>query len=134
MRSLQRLDRSIMSCTSGGKRGTELYRVFFNRDNKKISPWHDIPLKAEGAIDTFNFISEIPKNSKAKMEVMTTEEHNPIAQDIKKGKLRNYHGPIYWNYGCFPQTWEDPDVMHATLVSILDALALNLPTKHFPSL
>lgn len=53
--------------------------------------------------------------SKAKMEVATKEEHNPIAQDIKKGKLRDYHGPIFWNYGCLPQTWEDPNVKHPEL-------------------
>lgn len=29
------------------------------KDGKKISPWHDIPLKADG--QTFNFITEIPK-------------------------------------------------------------------------
>ena len=52
---------------------------------------------------------------KAKMEVSTKEETNPIAQDIKKGKLRDYHGPIFWNYGCLPQTWEDPNIMHPVL-------------------
>lgn len=31
------------------------------------------------------------------------------AQDEKKGKPRLYHGPIYWNYGCMPQTWESPN-------------------------
>lgn len=46
------------------------------------------------------------------MEVATKEKSNPIAQDIKKGKLRDYHGPIFWNYGCLPQTWEDPNVVH----------------------
>ena len=49
------------------------------------------------------------------MEVSTKETNNPIAQDIKKGKLRDYHGPIFWNYGCLPQTWEDPNVMHPVL-------------------
>ena len=29
------------------------------------------------------------------------------------GKLRDYHGPIFWNYGMLPQTWEDPNVTHA---------------------
>jgi inorganic pyrophosphatase len=53
--------------------------------------------------------------TKAKMEVATKEEGNPIAQDIKKGKLRDYHGPIFWNYGCLPQTWEDPGVKHPEL-------------------
>jgi sugar/nucleoside kinase (ribokinase family) len=53
--------------------------------------------------------------TKAKMEIATKEPTNPIAQDIKKGKLRDYHGPIFWNYGCFPQTWEDPNVEHPEL-------------------
>ena len=29
--------------------------------------------------------------------------------DTKKGKLRDYAIPIEWNYGAFPQTWEQPD-------------------------
>ena len=28
------------------------------------------------------------------------------------GKLRNYHGPLFWNYGAVPQTWEDPNIKH----------------------
>jgi inorganic pyrophosphatase len=58
--------------------------------------------------------------SKAKMEVATKEAFNPIAQDIKKGKLRDYHGPIFWNYGCLPQTWEDPGVKHPELLCFGD--------------
>ena len=57
----------------------------------------------------YNMVVEIPKMTKAKMEVATKEANNPIAQDIKKGNLRDYHGPIFWNYGCLPQTWEDPN-------------------------
>ena len=60
-------------------------------------------------------VVEIPKMTKAKMEVATKEESNPIAQDIKKGVLRDYHGPIFWNYGCLPQTWEDPNEEHPEL-------------------
>lgn len=77
-----------------------------------ISPWHDIPLRTG---EMYNFITEIPKNTKAKMEVTTKERQNSIAQDIKKGKLRDYHGPIYWNYGMFPQTWENPNIIHPEL-------------------
>jgi len=55
-------------------------------------------------------LTEIPKMSKEKMEVATKVEGNPIMQDEKKGKPRLYHGPIFWNYGCLPQTWEDPNV------------------------
>ena len=96
-----------------GETGTESYRLFFEDGGKKISPWHDIPLKAGDGL--YNFVNEIPKYTKAKMEVATKEENNPIAQDIKKGKLRDYHGPIFWNYGCLPQTWEDPGVEHPEL-------------------
>jgi inorganic pyrophosphatase len=42
---------------------------------------------------------------------------NPIKQDVKKNKLRfvrncfPHHGYI-WNYGAFPQTWEDPNLVN----------------------
>ena len=69
-----------------------------NRDSgNSISPWHDIPLYNDDG--TVNMVTEIPKMTKAKMEVATKEENNPIAQDVKKGKLRDYHGPIFWNFG-----------------------------------
>eukprot|EP00921_Rhytidocystis_pertsovi_P019759 GHVQ01031406.1.p1 GENE.GHVQ01031406.1~~GHVQ01031406.1.p1 ORF type:complete len:224 (+),score=31.79 GHVQ01031406.1:951-1622(+) len=54
-------------------------------------------------------ITEIPRYTTAKMEINTKVPHNPIMQDIKKGKPRYYHGPIFWHYGALPQTWEDPD-------------------------
>jgi inorganic pyrophosphatase len=38
-----------------------------------------------------NFIVEIPKRTKAKMEVATEEQpYTPIKQDTKNGKLRYY--------------------------------------------
>jgi len=99
-----------------GEAATESFRLQFKDTDagRSISPWHDIPLKASDA-NHYNMVVEIPKMTKAKMEVATKEEHNPIAQDVKKGKLRDYHGPIYWNYGCLPQTWEDPNVQHPEL-------------------
>ena len=87
-----------------GEAGTESFRLGFQDPDSKsaISPWHDIPLegKTEGS---YNMVVEIPKMTKAKMEVATKEENNPIAQDIKKGVLRDYHGPIFWNYGAFSE-------------------------------
>ena len=86
------------------------FRIFFNEDGKAVSPWHGVPLK--NADGTFNFICEIPKETKAKMEVATDEELTPIKQDTKKGKLRDYPYNINWNYGMLPQTWEDPGHEH----------------------
>jgi inorganic pyrophosphatase len=78
-----------------------------------VSPWHDVPLKnADGSV---NFICEIPKETKAKMEVATDEKLTPIKQDTKKGKLRDYPYNINWNYGMLPQTWEDPKHEHPTM-------------------
>ena len=57
----------------------------------------------------FNYVNEIPSGTRAKMEVATKVEMNPVKQDVKKGKLRFFtYGDIPFNYGCLPQTWEDP--------------------------
>ena len=100
-----------------GEKETESFRLAFAGEgsDSTISPWHDIPLKSSTTEGTYNAVIEIPKMTKAKMEVATKEPNNPIAQDIKKGKLRDYHGPIFWNYGCLPQTWEDPNEEHPEL-------------------
>merc|ERR1719161_2287874 len=99
---------------AAGAVGTLEYRLKFSDDSgKAISPWHDVPLSAGDGV--FNALFEIPKMTKPKMEVATKEAGNPIAQDEKKGKLRDYHGPIFWNYGMIPQTWEDPNVEDPTL-------------------
>lgn len=98
-----------------GDEGTMEYRLRFqDGTGAEISPWHDIALRTGGG-DVFNVVIEIPKMTRHKMEVNTKERGNPIAQDVKKGKLRDYHGPIFWNYGMFPQTWEDPNILHPEL-------------------
>lgn len=96
-----------------GEAGTFEWRVFVEEKGKQVSPWHDIPLRAEGGL--LNAIIEIPKESCPKLEVATDEPNNPIKQDTKKGKLRNYPYNINWNYGMFPQTWEDPDISNSEL-------------------
>lgn len=58
-------------------------------------------------------IVEIPRWTNAKLELRSAEHLAPIVQDTKNGKRRYVHN-VYpykgyiWNYGCFPQTWEDP--------------------------
>ncbi|KAF2076134.1 hypothetical protein CYY_002541 [Polysphondylium violaceum] len=101
-----------------GSVGTFEYRVkFFDKNDKQISAWHVIPMQPtpatlSGGSDNkqlYNFIVEMPKHTTEKMEVNTSEQLNPIKQDIKKGALRYIkHGKIPYNYGCIPQTWEDP--------------------------
>ena len=102
-----------------GSVGSKDYRVHvLQKDTsqraRELSLWHDVPLAAPatvggGGADLFNFICEIPKCTRKKFEVATTEGTTPIKQDEKKGVLREFKkGDIFFNYGCFPRTWEDP--------------------------
>jgi len=111
---------SFESLTSGSdlQARTHFTRVV-GKLERLCSPWHDIPLYASSASDLaaagvkpsrlLHFVNEIPLGSQAKMEIATDEEWNPIKQDTKNGELRFIlHGPLPWNYGAIPQTWEDP--------------------------
>ena len=104
-------DAKNLTCTTSGPAASLEYRVQFHYNDhgqlKQISPWHDIPLYAPDG--NVHMVVEIPKWSRAKFEVATGESYNPIKQDTKNGKLREYkYGDMLFNYGCFPQTWEDP--------------------------
>ncbi|KAJ3362265.1 Inorganic pyrophosphatase [Allomyces javanicus] len=93
------------------------HRVYIEKDGKPVSPFHDIPLYANEEKTILNMIVEIPRWTNAKLEISKEDFLNPIKQDVKKGKLRYvrncfpHHGYI-WNYGAFPQTWEDPNHHH----------------------
>lgn len=112
-----------------GPRRSPAFRLFFQDGaGRYVSPFHDIPLKADppedcgvpskrarsaGHENLFNMVVEVPRWTNAKMEIATEEPLNPIKQDTKKGKLRYVanvfpHKGYIWNYGALPQTWEDP--------------------------
>mmetsp|Transcript_1320 Transcript_1320/g.2966 ORF Transcript_1320/g.2966 Transcript_1320/m.2966 type:complete len:315 (-) Transcript_1320:223-1167(-) len=103
-----------------GQEDTLDYRIHakHGENSKTISLWHDISLSHIDAnsgeqTEYFNFVCEIPKFTRKKYEIATDEEFTPIKQDEKKGKLREFKkGDIFFNYGCFPQTWEDPTFVH----------------------
>jgi len=101
-----------------GSPNTFDHRVFIEHNGRVVSSFHDVPLLADANNGIFNMIVEVPRWTNAKMEISKEEPFNPIKQDIKKQKLRYvrncfpHHGYI-WNYGAFPQTWEDPSQTHA---------------------
>jgi len=113
MLSTTQMQQAIPKAREVGTPETFEYRVFLDGDSgAPVSPWHEVPLYVSK--DVVNMVNEIPKMTKAKMEVATTEESNPIKQDIKKGQLRYYtYGDMLYNYGCLPQTWEDPNIVQA---------------------
>ena len=105
-----------------GVPGTDGFRVFVTKDSKPVSSWNDVPLiaKQQGensfSVNTvFNYVNEIPRHTVDKMEIDTSgDPYHPIKQDLTDdGEIRSFMaGKIPFNYGCFPQTWEDPTFVH----------------------
>ena len=101
-----------------GEKDTLQTRIFAKcNEGEHRSLWHDLPLfemdEAGQPTGALNFVCEIPKWTRKKFEIATNEPLNPIKQDEKKGELRSFKkGDIYFNYGCFPRTWEDPEFVH----------------------
>lgn len=75
----------------------------------------NLPLQLERSRKSWTAATPADSRSgpcRAKFECATGELYNPIKQDTQHGKLRYYkHGDMMFNYGFFPQTWEDPDVI-----------------------
>uniref|UniRef100_A0A1A9VSS2 Inorganic pyrophosphatase n=1 Tax=Glossina austeni TaxID=7395 RepID=A0A1A9VSS2_GLOAU len=103
-----------------GTPNSTAYSIYFQSGcGKPLSPLHDIPLFANKEKGIYNMIVEIPRWTNAKMEINMQTPMNPIKQDIKKDKLRFVancfpHKGYIWNYGAFPQTWENPDHIEPT--------------------
>jgi inorganic pyrophosphatase len=100
-----------------GAPNTLEHRIYIEKDGVPVSPFHDIPLYANEQQTILNMVVEIPRWTNGKLEISKEELLNPIKQDVKKGKLRFVrncfpHKGYLWNYGAFPQTWEDPNVVH----------------------
>lgn len=109
---------NLIQITDEAAKDNADFKYYFAQDGHGvINPLHDIPLYADKEKRIFNFICEIPRWTNAKLELHTKSPLAPIVQDMKKGKKRFVHN-VYpykgyiWNYGCFPQTWEDPTQVH----------------------
>ena len=88
---------------------TPNYKIYLKKNSNFISILNDIPLRNKD--NTYNMICEIPKYTRKKMEINWKHKYNPIQQDINNdGSLRTYNwGDMLFNYGAFPQTWENPN-------------------------
>jgi len=95
-----------------GESNTTEWSLYLEENGAPVSFFHDIPLWADKEKGIANFVVEIPRGTTAKLEINKANPFNPIKQDVKDGKLRHvtYKGGYPFNYGAFPQTWEDPSV------------------------
>lgn len=105
--------RLFSSLQKGQKYTKEFQAYLVDNSGHPASYFHDVPLGLDPNTKTASMVVEIPRYSQAKFEISKELAWNPITQDIKKGKLR-YVNNIFpfkgypFNYGAFPQTWEDP--------------------------
>lgn len=81
---------------------------------KGYSLWHDVSLHDKSWLDEktglYCYVNEIPMGSLQKFEVQPALEQNQITEDEKGSRrLRAFGQPVPFNYGCFPQTWRDPE-------------------------
>jgi inorganic pyrophosphatase len=51
----------------------------------------------------------MPLGSLQKFEVMTDVPGNPILEDTNSSAFTSFGHPLPFNYGCFPQTFRDPE-------------------------
>ncbi|KAG5487763.1 hypothetical protein LSCM1_08129 [Leishmania martiniquensis] len=107
----------VYSTTESGPATHTTWRMYFKDDSTGaiVSPWHDVPLHPGATADPLllTCVTEIPKGTRAKLEMCKEEPDNPIKHDTHKGKegpaLRYFsYGDIPFNYGFLPRTWENP--------------------------
>lgn len=77
------------------------------------SMWHHVDLHVKSWLDEdtglYRYVNEIPRGALQKFELMTHLAHNVIREDAKGSrKLKSFNHPVPFNYGCFPQTFRDP--------------------------
>ena len=92
------------------------YYLKEKESNERMSPWHDIEMIPSSLQENhITGIIEISKGQTAKLEISLEEDYNPVISDTNTNKqtgkkqLRHYGMPTTFNYGCIPQTWEDPE-------------------------
>lgn len=79
-----------------------------------MSLWHDVDLEVKDRHDQstglFRYINEVSLGTLRKFEVQACLPYNVIAEDLKgTNRLKAFGRPVPFNYGCFPQTYRDPD-------------------------
>ncbi len=97
---------------------TDEEKIYLHSDKQPLSYWHDVPLTADKNI--FNFIIEIPNQSRIIREMNKIEQFNPLLRKINKvnttlGNVvntRDYSKDPEMNYGFLPRTFSSKDKIY----------------------
>mmetsp|Transcript_22612 Transcript_22612/g.40829 ORF Transcript_22612/g.40829 Transcript_22612/m.40829 type:complete len:401 (+) Transcript_22612:53-1255(+) len=84
-----------------------------------VSPWHNLDLYvtpwAGSASERLRYVNEMPLGTLLKFEVQPGKAQNAIREDVKGSeRLAAFGQPVPFNYGCFPQTYRDPEQLDET--------------------
>eukprot|EP00931_Biecheleriopsis_adriatica_P086087 TRINITY_DN60813_c0_g1_i1.p1 TRINITY_DN60813_c0_g1~~TRINITY_DN60813_c0_g1_i1.p1 ORF type:complete len:477 (+),score=88.20 TRINITY_DN60813_c0_g1_i1:58-1431(+) len=84
------------------------------RPAQRPSLWHDVSLVVKDWLDRptglLHYINEMPMGGLRKYEVQPDVAFNTIEEDMKGSRrLAAFGRPVPFNYGCFPQTFRDPE-------------------------
>jgi inorganic pyrophosphatase len=76
--------------------------------------WHEVDLHVKTWLDEktglFRYVNEMPMGTLQKFEVQPDAPQNAIVEDLKSSRrLEAFGQPVPFNYGCFPQTYRDPE-------------------------
>jgi len=105
-------DRLYNGC-NGGKPCLEVKRYTCPASPPQ-SMWHNLDLHSKSWLrndtDLYHYVNEMPLGSLQKFEMMPDEVENIIIEDERGSVgLAAFGHPVPFNYGCFPQTFRDPD-------------------------
>jgi len=89
-------------------------RWYLAPPSEGISLWHSVDLHVKNWLDEdtglFHYINEIPRGALQKFELQSKLKGNIIEEDARGSKkLQAFGHPVPFNYGCFPQTFRDPN-------------------------
>lgn len=79
-----------------------------------VSLWHDVDLHVKSWLDEdtglYRYVNEMPLGCLQKFEVQPHLPDNAVEEDPKgSNRLAAFGRPVPFNYGCFPQTFRDPN-------------------------
>ena len=82
-------------------------RVLTDVNGRRISPWHDVPLRVAGTDGAVCYaVAEAGRGSQARFRVDTSSEGNPLVQGLgTDGKARRLHFAALTNLCVLPQTY-----------------------------
>mmetsp|Transcript_75833 Transcript_75833/g.239904 ORF Transcript_75833/g.239904 Transcript_75833/m.239904 type:complete len:494 (-) Transcript_75833:114-1595(-) len=106
--------RSGLRALASAMASTEVVPRYSPPTPNGVSLWHDVDLHVKSWLDEdtglYHYVNEMPRGCLQKFEVQPHLPENRVEEDPKgSSRLAAFGRPVPFNYGCFPQTFRDPE-------------------------